>query len=30
MRCPQLPCYPQDRELLRDFNALQPNSLFLK
>jgi hypothetical protein len=28
MRCRQIRCYPQERKLLRDFNALQPNSLF--
>jgi hypothetical protein len=30
MCCGQIPCYPQERKLLRHFNALQPNSLFSK
>jgi hypothetical protein len=30
MRCRQIPCYPQERKLLRDFNALHVNSLFQK
>src|ERR1700730_16843812 len=28
MRYRQIPCYPQERKSLRDFNALQANSLF--
>jgi hypothetical protein len=28
MRYRQIPCYPQEREFLRNFNALQANSLF--
>jgi hypothetical protein len=27
MRCRQIPCYPQEREFVRNFNALQANSL---
>jgi hypothetical protein len=30
IRCSQIPCYPQERKLLCNFNALQANSLFLK
>jgi hypothetical protein len=30
MRCRQIPCFPQERKLLRNFNALQANSLFPK
>jgi hypothetical protein len=30
MRYRQIPCYPQEWKFLRDFNALQANSLFLK
>jgi hypothetical protein len=30
MRCRQIPCYPQNREFLRNLNALQSNSLSTK
>jgi hypothetical protein len=30
MRCRQIPCYPREPKLLRNFNALQANSLFQK
>jgi hypothetical protein len=30
MRCRQIPCFPQEPELLRNFNALQANSLVPK